>query len=138
VLSAAFDPATNSIYTVSVPNPRVRRLVVSRFDRADLTLSEEFLPSLDPSAGLSLRDKRTTDELYPTAATIDGGMLYVLSASDHALVAIDLSTHRVVGGWAMPGLQRPVGLAFRGDQLVVAGQAGSIAILDGAGIRVRR
>jgi hypothetical protein len=46
ILSAACEATTNSVYTVTVPNNRVKRLVVSRFDRRDLTLSEEFVPSL--------------------------------------------------------------------------------------------
>jgi hypothetical protein len=54
----------------------------------------------------------------------------VLSASDHTLIAIDLASHRVAGGWTLPGLQRPVGLAFKGNQLHVAGESGAIAILD--------
>jgi hypothetical protein len=137
VLSAASDPATNSIYTVSVPNRRVRRVVISRFDRGDLTLSEEFLPSIDPAAGLALRDKRSLDDLYPTAATVREGVLYVLSANDHTLVAIDLATRRIESAWTLPGLQRPVGMAFKGEQLFVAGQSGSLAILD-VPIRSRR
>ena len=66
-MSLAFDPDTQSLFTVSVPNDTVRRLVVSRFDRGDMTLSEEFLPCPvrdertsapreEPLAGRALRD----------------------------------------------------------------------------------
>ena len=56
-MSAAFDPASKSIYTVTVPNTKVKRLVVSRFDRRDLTLSEEFVPALAPDVGPDARGR---------------------------------------------------------------------------------
>jgi hypothetical protein len=49
VMSAAYDPGTNAVYTLTVPNHRARRLIVSRFDRRDLTLSEEFTRSVTAS-----------------------------------------------------------------------------------------
>ena len=60
-LSLAFDPAAQELITVSVPNPRHRHLVVSRFARTDILLSSEFVPRL--AAGLALRgptSSRTT------------------------------------------------------------------------------
>ena len=39
VLSLAWDATGGCLYTIAVPNPRSPRLVVSRFDRADMTLS---------------------------------------------------------------------------------------------------
>ena len=58
VLSAAFDPATASVYTVTVPNNKVKRLIVSRFDRRDMTLSEEYAP--DAGAGRRPRARRAS------------------------------------------------------------------------------
>ena len=46
-MAAAFDAATQWVYTVALPHARSRHLVVSRFDRRDLTLSEEFVPAID-------------------------------------------------------------------------------------------
>ena len=57
---------------MTVPNNKVKRLVVSRFDRSDMTLSEEFAPTLATDAGLTLAGKRTLDDFYVTGATIAG------------------------------------------------------------------
>ncbi len=50
VMSLGYDPASHSLYAVTVPNSNQRRLVVSRFDRKDLMLSEECSPVLAPAA----------------------------------------------------------------------------------------
>jgi disulfide bond formation protein DsbB len=129
VLSAAFDPAGRSIYTVSVPNNKVKRLVVSRFDRRDMTLSEEFSPTLAPGAGLSLSPKRKLDELVVTGATVADGSLYMLSAAYDTLLKMDLATHQVTAAWAVPGLGRPTGLAAKGDELYIIGQDGRVWVV---------
>ncbi len=122
IQSAAFDPATGSIYTVSVPNNKVKRLVVSRFDRRDMTLSEEFTPALASDAGLTLSPKRALDELVVTGATVADGSLYVLSAAYSTLLKIDLASRRIVAASAIPGLVAPTGLAAREDELFIVGR----------------
>jgi disulfide bond formation protein DsbB len=135
-MSAAFDPATDSVYTVTVPNTRVKRLVVSRFDRRDLTLSEEFVPALSPGSGLRFAgEKRSLDELYVTGATIADGRMYAISAAYSTLLTIDLATHSVVAAHAIPGLDRPVGTAVKGDALCVIGEDGMMAIVEKPVIR---
>jgi len=135
-MSAAFDPATDSVYTVTVPNTRVKRLVVSRFDRRDLTLSEEFVPALSPGSGLRFAgEKRSLDELYVTGATIADGRMYAISAAYSTLLTIDLATHSVVAAHAIPGLDRPVGTAVKGDDLCVIGEDGMMAIVEKPVIR---
>jgi hypothetical protein len=62
VQSAAYDAIGNSVYTATVPNNRVRRLVLSRFDRRDLTLSEEYLPVLSDSLRRALSPERDLGE----------------------------------------------------------------------------
>ncbi len=129
-MSAAFDPAGRSVYTVTVPNAKVRRLVLSRFDRRDLTLSEEYTPTLAPDAGLRLAgEKRSLDDLYVTGATIAGGRMYALSAAYGTLLTIDLGTHAVVAAHAIPGLVRPTGIAVKGTDLFIASEGGTIAIV---------
>jgi disulfide bond formation protein DsbB len=127
--SAAFDPATASIYTVTVPNNKVKRLVVSRFDRRDMTLSEEFTPTLAPDAGLALSPKRTLDELFVTGSTVADGSLYALSAAYSTLLKIDLASHRVVAAYAVPGLVEPTGLAAKGDELFIIGSDARIWVV---------
>jgi disulfide bond formation protein DsbB len=109
IMSAAADPATKSILTVTVPNARGRRLIVSRFDSSDMTLSEEFVPKGAP--GL--------DRLYVTAATIAGGRLYLLSAAHATLVTVDLASRSVIDARTIPGLERPTGIAIKGGALHV-------------------
>jgi len=130
-MSAAFDPATKSIYTVTVPNSKVKRLVVSRFDRRDMTLSEEFAPTLAPGAGLRFSgEKRSLDELYITGAAVADGRLYAISAAHGVLLTIDLASHAVVAAHRIAGLERPVGLAIRGGEFYVADADGSIRVVD--------
>lgn len=131
VMSLAFDPASNALYTVSVPNRGTRRLVVSRFDRQDLALSEEFVPAISPTVGLTLRGSgRSLDELYVTGATIDAGRLYLLSAAYSTLLTIDLAQRTIVAAHALPGLERPTGLAIKQDALHVVGEDGVLSVAD--------
>ena len=129
-MSLAFDPATRSVYTVTVPNAKVKRLVVSRFDRRDLTLSEEFMPALGAESGLRVSgDKRSLDEYYVTGATVDGGRLYAISAAFSTLLTIDLATDTIVAAHVIPGLDRPVGLTIKGDDFYIAGEGGALAVV---------
>jgi disulfide bond formation protein DsbB len=130
-MSLAFDPDRKSLFTLSVPNGTFRRLVVSRFDRVDMTLSEEFLPTLSEASGLALRGKtRSLDELYVTAATVRSGVLFALSAAHRTLLAIDLDTHRVVSAFTVPAIRRPVGLAFKNDRLYVLCQDSRLVVVS--------
>jgi hypothetical protein len=129
-MSLAFDPLTRSLYTVTVPNSKVKRLVVSRFDRRDLTLSEEFSVGLGPDAGLKLSgEKRSLDEYYVTGAAVSGGRMYAISAAFNTLLTVDLDKHTVVGAHAIPGLSHPTGLAIRGDDIYMVDAGGTLSIV---------
>lgn len=131
VMSLAFDPATNSLYTITVPNAKVRRLVVSRFDRRDLTLSEEFVPMLGPESGLNFSgEKRSLDELYVTGAAVADGRMYAISAAHSALLAIDIAAHSVVAAHTIRGPARPTGIAIRGGDLYIIGEDGTVFVHD--------
>ena len=127
VLSSAYDAGRAELVTVSVPSPRHRQLVVSRFDRRDLVLASEFIPDLGP--GLALAEGRSIAEYVVTGATVVDGRLYAISAAFSTLLAIDLDERAVVGAWTVPGLEHPVGLATRGADLLVAGVDGRIAVV---------
>ncbi|MBZ5496357.1 MAG: disulfide bond formation protein B [Acidobacteriia bacterium] len=130
VMSLAFDPATNSLYTVTVPNSKYKQLVVSRFDRRDLTLSEEFTLTLAPESGLKFNgEKRSLDELYVTGATIEGGRMHAISAAYSTLLTIDLAGHSVIAAHAISGLKRPAGLAIRGGDIYIAGAEGEVSVI---------
>ncbi len=122
VSSLAFDPVADALYTVTVPNASAKGMVVSRFDRRDLTLSEEFLPRLAPESGLQFSStKRSLDELYVTGTVIADGRMYAISASYGTLLTIDLAAHSIVEAHAIHDLLRPTGLALRhGDLYIVS------------------
>ncbi|HEY3381131.1 MAG TPA: disulfide bond formation protein B [Vicinamibacterales bacterium] len=128
-MSAAYDAAGRSIYTVTVPNNKVKRLVVSRFDRRDLTLSEEYSPALAADSGLTLGPKRTLDELYVTGTTVADGKMYALSAAYSTLVAIDLARRSVVAAYAIPGLAKPTGIAIKGEDFYIVSESGTMTIV---------
>jgi disulfide bond formation protein DsbB len=130
VLSLAWDSDRASLYTVAVPNPRHPRLVVSRFDRADMTLSEEFLPALDPASGLSVKNGRSLDELIVSGAAFHAGRLYALSAAFSTVVAIDPATHAIVAARTLAGVERPVGLAFKSETIYVVDADGRMWAAD--------
>jgi disulfide bond formation protein DsbB len=129
VLSLAYDVATDELITVAVPSPRHRRLVVSRFARADLTLASEFIPRL--GAGLVASDPdRSAAEYVVTGAVVTHGHLYAISAAYSTLLVIDLQAKTLTAAYAVPGIERPVGLAARGSQLLLAQADGRIAVVE--------
>ncbi|MGE5141786.1 MAG: disulfide bond formation protein B [Rudaea sp.] len=134
VMSLAYDPANNSLYTLTVPNSKFRRLVVSRFDRRDLTLSEEFVLLPAPDSGLRFAgEKRSLDELYVTGATVSDGRMYAISAAYDTLLTIDLTARAVVAAYAVPGLVRPTGIAIKNGDFHIIGEDGTLSIVPGVG-----
>lgn len=131
VLSLAYDADADEFITVSVPSARHPRLVVSRFDRRDLTLSSEFLPEL--AAGVTFdREDRSLGEYVVTGAAVADGLLYAFSAAYSTLLVIDLPVRAVTAAYAIPGVEHPVGLAVRGDQLLVVQADGQIVVVERA------
>ncbi len=129
VMSMAFDPASESLFTITVPNAKAKRFVVSRFDRRDMTLAEEFTPVLATGSGLAFKDKKgSLDAFYATAAAFDGGRLYVLSAAFSTLLTIDPASRTVVAAHVIPGLSRPSGLAIKGREAFIVSDDGTIAV----------
>jgi disulfide bond formation protein DsbB len=128
VMSAAYDPATKSVCTVTVPNNKVKKLVVSRFG-PDMVLSEEFSPTLGADSGLALSGKRSLDEFYVTGAAIAEGKMFAVSAAYNTLLTIDLATRAVVAARAVPGLARPVGIAAKGEELYIVGESGTVWVV---------
>ena len=127
-LALAYDSASGELVTVGVPSPRHEQLVVSRFARGDLLLSSEFLPALGP--GLTLSGKgRGLDEYVVTGAAVADGKLYAVNVAFSTLLVIDLATRTVTDAYALPGISRPVGVAVRGPELLVAQADGRVAVL---------
>ncbi len=131
VMSLAYDQRTHSLYSLTVPNSKVRKLVISRFDQSDRTLSEEYTPGLAADSGLQFSGKdRSLDDLYVTGAVIADGRLYAISAAHSTLLVIDLAARAVTGAYAIPGLVRPVGIAIKGGDFFVVGEAGEVWVIS--------
>jgi disulfide bond formation protein DsbB len=128
VSSLAYDAVADELVTVTVPSPRHRRLVVSRFDRRDFLLSSEFLPRLGPDLAFVAPD-RFLAEYVVTGGVVVGRLLYAVSASYSTLLAIDLDSKTVVAAYAVPGLEGPVGIAARDEELLIAHADGRIAVV---------
>jgi disulfide bond formation protein DsbB len=130
-MSLAFDPGRDCFYTATVPNRRQKRLVVSRFSRTDMTLSEEFLPSLGAGSGLALAGPgRSLDEYYVTGLAAQEGRLYALSAAYNTLLELDPVAHEVTGAWLLEGISAPVGVALSRRELFVASADGRVFVFD--------
>ncbi len=132
VMSLAFDASADELITVAVPSPRHRRLVVSRFARRDFILASEFEPLLAPDLALSGAD-RSLAEYVVTGSAVADGVLYALSDAYSTLLVIDLGEQTVQAAYALPGLERPTGLAVQGSRLLVAQADGRIAVLERPG-----
>ena len=64
-----------------------------------------------------------------TGAAVADGQLYAISAAHSTLLTLDLATHRIVAAYTVPGLERPVGLAVRGNDLYILGQDGTVTVV---------
>jgi disulfide bond formation protein DsbB len=125
VAALAYDPARPSLLTVTVPNSRYRRLVVSRFERSDMTLAEEFVPALGPGLALAA-EGRSLDEYVVVGLAVADGRLHALSAAFSTLLDIDLATREVTAARVLDGLSRPTGLALRDDAWLVLQEDGTV------------
>jgi len=129
VLSLAYDPAARELITVTVPSPRQRRLVVSRFARADFLPASEFEPHLAPGLAGAGGDSSLAGYQVTGAAVADS-LLYAISAAYSTLLVMDLHDRTVRAAYAVPGLTRPTGVAVQGSELLVAQADGRIARLE--------
>jgi disulfide bond formation protein DsbB len=129
VLSFAYDSAADQLITITVPSARHKTLVISRFDRGDLTLSSEFLPRLREGLAVAATG-RGLDDYVITGAAVADGLLYAISAAYSTLLVVDLQTGTVNAAYVVPGLNRPAGLAVRGEVLLVAQADGRVAVID--------
>jgi len=91
-------------------------------------LSSEFLPHLGPELAFASPD-RSLAEYVVTGGVVVDRILYAISAAYSTLLVIDLDSKLVVAAHRVPGLEEPVGLAARGDELLVAQADGKIAVV---------
>ena len=127
-LAFAFDKAEQELITVSAPNPRHHQLIVSRFARRDMTLSSEFEPRLTPGLTLPAAGRGPADYLV-TGAAVANHLLFAISAAYSTLLVVDLKARTLAAVCTVPGLSHPVGLAIRGQDLLLAQADGRVAVL---------
>jgi hypothetical protein len=133
VMAAAVDDDRRALYTVTVPNGRHKRLIVSRFDTSDMALSEEFVLSLAPAVAESTQaGDGALEWAYVTGATAAGDHLYLLSAAHGTLLTVDLEARRVVAVVAIGGLEAPTGLALKDGRFFVVSADGTLVVVEGA------
>lgn len=128
VRSFAYDADARELVTVSIPNPRHRQLIVSRFLRSDWVLASEFQPQLGEGLALAGDDRRLAEYMV-SGATVADGRLYAMSAAYSTLLVIDLASRTVVGAYTIPDVHEPVGVAVRDADLLVAQADGAILVI---------
>ncbi len=130
VHSLAFDATRDALYSVAVPSAKQPKLVVSRFERRDLTLGEEFEPALAPESGLRLAGEgRALGEYVVSGLAAADGKLYALSARFGTLLTLDPARRSVTAAHGIPGLDRPSGLAAVGEELWIAQRNGEVLVV---------
>lgn len=133
VSSLAFDARANELITVSVPSPRHRRMVISRFDRRDFMLASEFLPRLAPGLAFAGPDRSLAEYVVTGTVVVDGRLL-AFSPAYSTLLEIDLESRLVTGAWGIPGVEDGVGLSARDGDLLIAQADGRIAVVAQPGV----
>lgn len=117
VLSMAYLPENHSVYTITVPNAKHKKLVVARFDKTDNLLSEEFIPQLN--AGLTLKAGHDLAEYYITGLVAHQGKLYALSKTFSQVLVIDPIRHEITQVYQFDGIANPQGITFNGDNMQI-------------------
>lgn len=131
VMALGYAPDEKSFYTVTVPNRRYKRLIISRFDQAEIAAAEEYSPQLSAASGLTFSGSgRTLNEYYVTGIAIKNRLMYAISAAYHTLLVINLDKREVVAAYAVPGLSKPCGLAVKGDELYFLSKDNIISVAD--------
>jgi disulfide bond formation protein DsbB len=128
ILSAAYDREADELITVSIPSPRHPRLVISRFDRSDLMLSSEFLPRLSPDLAF-VAPQGSLSAYVVTGSMVSDGMLYAVSAAHSSILVVNLASRMLTAAYAVPGLEQPVGITSRGQELLIAQADGRVAVV---------
>ena len=85
---------------------------------------------LSPGSGLTFKAANgSLDSMYVSGAAFDGGRIYAISAAHGTLLVIDPGTRAVVSAHAIPGLERPVGIAVKGGEAFIVDAAGALTIV---------
>ncbi|TYA31451.1 disulfide bond formation protein B [Aggregatibacter actinomycetemcomitans] len=111
VLSMAYLPENNSIYTATVPNSKNQKLIISRFDKSDNILSEEFTPKV--KKGIALTEGKSIGDYYITGLTAYNGNLYAVSKQFSQVLEINPITREITHVYEFNGIENPQGITFK-------------------------
>ncbi|WP_228006331.1 hypothetical protein [Morganella morganii] len=113
VLSMAYLPENNSIYLITVPNSKNNKFIISRFDKSDNLLSEEFTPTL--KKGIVIKDKKSLGDYYITGLTSYKGYLYAVSKQFSQVLKINPMTKEIENIYQFNEINNPQGITFNND-----------------------
>lgn len=117
VSSMAYLPENNSVYTVTVPNAKNKKLIVSRFDKNDNLLSEEFIPRIHEN--ITYDTEKDLGNYYITGLTAYQGNLYALSKQFSQILKIDPNSREIVDVYSFNGIENPQGITFYHDRMQI-------------------
>ncbi|MGQ0286714.1 disulfide bond formation protein B [Pasteurellaceae bacterium 22721_9_1] len=117
VLSMAYSPESNSVYTITVPNVKKQALIVSRFDKNDNLLSEEFTPTIGPD--ILQKEGKNIGEYYITGLTSYKGDLYAVSKQFSQILRINPNTKQITHVYEFSGIENPQGITFNSEQMQI-------------------
>ncbi|WP_101775497.1 disulfide bond formation protein B [Pasteurella oralis] len=110
VLSMAYLPENNSVYSATVPNTKHKKLIISRFDKKDNLLSEEFVPSV--KEGIMMRKDTNLADYYITGLVAHEGALYAVSKQFSQVLKIDPMSKQITQVYEFSGIANPQGITF--------------------------
>lgn len=111
VLSMAYLPENNSVYSATVPSMKHKKLIISRFDKRDNLLSEEFIPAVKD--GMTLREGKTLADYYIMGLTAHDGALYAVSKQFSQVLKIDPVSKQITQVYEFSGIMNPQGITFK-------------------------
>lgn len=103
----------NFYYMISVPNDKVKGLILIKYDIKDRLLSSETIIT----SALKLKEGRDIKDYYITAGDISGGTFLAYSKNYHTLLEIDLNSAKITKAYKMPQIGEISGLAIKDDSL---------------------
>lgn len=113
ILTLAKDPQSRFMYSLSVPNERVKNIILIKVDTKDNMLSGESVVT----AGIALKQGRDIKDYYVTAGDITGGKFLAYSKNYNTLLVIDLAEAKIIDAYAMPQIGDVSGMAIKGDSI---------------------
>lgn len=129
ILGLDYDKEANSYFTLTVPNNKTKKLILSRFDANDRTLSQEDIVKVDSS--LKVKEGRDLGEFYITAMDVVEDKIYALSRQYNSILVISKETNKVIDIYAFDeNIKDPRGLTVKDGKFYILTSSQKLFILD--------